>query len=261
MSAPEPPPGVEGRFQGRLGAFRLDAEFRLPARGLVGLSGPSGAGKSTLLRCIAGLTRLDGRLTVGGETWQAGRAFLPAHRRPIGMVFQDASLLTHLSVRGNLDFAWRRVRGPRHIAWDEAVDLLGLGALLARDPQTLSGGEKQRAALGRALLSQPRLLLMDEPLSSLDAESKADILPYLERLHRSLDIPVLYVSHDAGELARLADSVLEMREGRVSGAAKMDGLEAARLRLSAMSAEERDRHALAALAAGLPPIAKPFPLD
>ena len=261
MSAPEPLAGVEGRFAGRLGAFTLDAEFRLPAKGLTGLSGPSGAGKSTLLRCIAGLTRIDGRLTVGGETWQDGRTFRPAHRRPIGMVFQDAGLLTHLSVRGNLHFAWRRAQGLRHSAWDEAVDLLGLGALLARDPQTMSGGEKQRAALGRALLSQPRLLLMDEPLSSLDAASKADILPYLERLHRSLEIPVLYVSHDAGELARLADSVLEMREGRISGAATVDGLETARLRLSAMSPEERDRLALAALAAGLPPIAKTFPPD
>jgi molybdate transport system ATP-binding protein len=254
MNGPESPPGLEGRFEGRLGAFRLDAEIRLPARGLVGLSGPSGAGKSTLLRCIAGLTRLDGRLTVGGETWQDGRRFRPAHRRPVGMVFQDASLLAHLSVRGNLDFAWRRVHGPRHIAWDEAVALLGLGDLLARDPRTLSGGEKQRAALGRALLSQPRLLLMDEPLSSLDAESKADILPYLERLHRSLDIPVLYVSHDAGELARLADSVLEMREGRIAAGLDGGGLEAARSRLSALSAEERDRHALAALAAGLAPL-------
>lgn len=254
MNGPGPTQGVEGHFQGRLGAFRLDADFRLPAKGLVGLSGPSGAGKSTLLRCIAGLTRLDGRLTVGGETWQDGRSFRPAHRRPVGVVFQDASLLPHLSVRGNLDFAWRRVSGPRHIAWDEAVDLLGLGALLARDPQTLSGGEKQRAALARALLSQPRLLLMDEPLSSLDAESKADILPYLERLHRSLDIPVLYVSHDASELARLADSVLEMREGRISADPNGGLLDAARRRLSAMSAEERDRHALAALAAGLTPL-------
>jgi molybdate transport system ATP-binding protein len=253
MSAHQPPAGVEGRFRGRLGSFEIDADVRLPARGLVALSGPSGSGKSTLIRCIAGLTRLDGRLTVTGQTWQDDRTFLPAHRRPVGLVFQDASLLPHLSVRGNLAFGWKRAKGPRHIAWDEAVELLGLGPLLERDPQTLSGGEKQRAALGRALLSQPRLLLMDEPLSSLDSESKADILPYLDRLHRALAIPALYVSHDAAEIARLADRVLLMRDGRVSeGPAPLD---TARAQLEALSPEDRERLALAALAAGLKPLA------
>jgi molybdate transport system ATP-binding protein len=250
----QPPPGVEGRFRGRLGAFELDAEVRLPARGLVALSGPSGSGKTTLIRCIAGLTRLDGRLTVTGETWQDGRRFLPAHKRPVGLVFQDASLLPHLSVRGNLAFGWKRAKGPRHIAWDEAVELLGLAPLLDRNPQTLSGGEKQRAALGRALLSQPRLLLMDEPLSSLDAESKADILPYLDRLHRALAIPAVYVSHDAAEIARLADRVLLMRDGRVSEGPVPGGLDAARAQLAALSPDDRERLALAALAAGLRPL-------
>jgi molybdate transport system ATP-binding protein len=243
--------GVEARFRGRLGAFELDAELRLPTRGLTALSGPSGAGKTTILRCIAGLTRMDGRLVVDGEVWQDGRFFRPTHHRPVGFVFQDASLLPHLSVRGNLNFGWRRARGPRRIAWDEAVDLLGLGPFLDRRPDSLSGGEKQRASLGRALLSQPRLLLMDEPLSSLDAASKADIMPYLDRLHRTLDIPVLYVSHDASEIARLADATLEIRNGRVATRADAQDLNA---RLQALSDEERDGLALAALAANLPPL-------
>lgn len=244
--------GVEARFHGKLGAFQLDAEFRLPVRGLTALSGPSGSGKTTLLRCIAGLTRLEGRLVVDGEVWQDGRQFRPPHRRPVGYVFQEPSLLPHLSVRGNLDFGWKRATGPRRIAWDEAVDLLGLARLLGRRPQTLSGGERQRVSLGRALLSQPRLLLMDEPLSSLDADSKADIMPYLDRLHRALDIPVLYVSHDASEITRLADATLQMRDGRVSppDAAAMD----LRVRFQTLSEEERDRLALAALAAGLRPL-------
>jgi len=254
MSGPDAAAGVEGRFQGRLGAFRLDAAFQLPARGLTALWGPSGAGKSTLLRCIAGLTRLDGRLLVGGEVWQDEGCFLSAHHRPVGMVFQDASLLSHLSVRGNLAFGWRRTRGPRQIAWDEAVELLGLEPLLERRPHTLSGGEKQRVALGRALLSQPRLLLMDEPLSSLDAQSKAEILPYLDRLHRALAIPALYVTHDAAEVAQLADQVLEMQAGQVTAGTAPGGLEPARRTLSALSPEERDRLALAAIAAGLRPL-------
>jgi molybdate transport system ATP-binding protein len=250
-------PGVVGRFSGRLGTFRLQAEFALPERGLTALSGPSGSGKTSLIRCIAGLTRLPGELTVAGETWQDTRRFLPAHRRPVGMVFQDASLLPHLSVRRNLEFGWRRAAGPRTIAWDEAVELLGLAPLLTRAPANLSGGERQRVALGRALLSQPRLLLMDEPLSSLDADSKAEILPYLDRLHRGLAIPALYVTHDPGEIARLADHVLLMRDGRVSPgeapAAPAD-LAAARERLAAMTPEARDRHALAAIVAGLSPL-------
>jgi molybdate transport system ATP-binding protein len=248
--------GVAGRFAGRLGSFRLDAEFALPARGLTALSGPSGSGKSTLLRCIAGLVRLTGKLTVAGQVWQDDSTFLPVHRRPVGMVFQDASLLPHLSVRGNLEFGWRRARGARSIAWDEAIGLLGLAPLLGRAPVNLSGGERQRVALGRALLSQPRLLLMDEPLSSLDAQSKAEILPYLDRLHRELAIPALYVSHDPAEIARLADRVLLMRDGRVSPAelpARPADLAAAEARLAILTPQDRDRHALAALLAGLTP--------
>ena len=246
---------VEARFRGAVGAFRLEAEFVLPSRGITALTGPSGSGKTTLLRCLAGLTRLPGRLVVDGEVWQDETTFRPAHRRAVGLVFQDASLLPHLSVRGNLAYGARRAGGGA-VTLVEVVDLLGLSALLDRSTANLSGGERQRVALGRALLSQPRLLLMDEPLSSLDADSKAEILPYLERLHANLDLPVLYVSHDAREIARLADHVLIMRAGRVAAAsAPTDPLDVtgARRRLEAVAPGERDRLALAALLAGLPP--------
>jgi molybdate transport system ATP-binding protein len=238
-------PGVEGRFVGHLGGFRLDVAFALPASGVTALSGPSGAGKTTLLRCIAGLTELPGALSVGGEVWQDATTFTPTHRRAVGVVFQDASLLTHLSVRGNLAFAARRTGALGELA--ATAELLGLTALLDRSVAALSGGERQRVALARALLTRPRLLLMDEPLSSLDAAAKSEILPYLERLHRTLQVPVLYVSHDAAEIARLADRVLYMREGRI-----VPG-EAAAPSLEGLDSAARDRLALAALRAGLTP--------
>jgi molybdate transport system ATP-binding protein len=241
--------GVEGQFRGRLGSFALDAEFAIPSTGVTALSGPSGSGKTSLLRCIAGLTRLPGRLRVAGEVWQDDRTFLPAHRRPIGVVFQEPSLLPHLSVRGNLDYGARRAPAGG-TSFDDVVELLGLAPLLARSTTHLSGGERQRVALGRALLSQPQLLLMDEPLSSLDAASKAEILPYLDRLHRELSIPTLYISHDAGEIARLADHVLYMADGKIAPAPAGD-LDGARRALAAMSPTEKDRLALAALLAGL----------
>ena len=239
--------GVEGRFSGRLGAFVLDAAFALEPTGITALSGPSGSGKTTLLRCIAGLTRMAGSLTVDGEAWQDGRIFLAPHCRPVGVVFQEASLLAHLSVRGNLGYGAKRTRARAQVSLDDTVELLGLAPLLDRSPANLSGGERQRVALGRALLTQPKLLLMDEPLSSLDAGAKAEILPYLERLHRSLAIPALYVSHDAGEIARLADRVIYMRDGRIvpgdPATPTVDGLDAA----------TRDGLARAALRAGLAP--------
>jgi molybdate transport system ATP-binding protein len=244
---------VSAEFRGRVGAFPIDAAFNLPARGLTALSGPSGAGKSTVLRCLAGLTRLAGALTVDGEVWQDVRAFLPPHRRAVGMVFQDAGLLSHLSVRGNLLYGARRA-GPGPFAQEEVIDLLGLATLLHRATANLSGGERQRVAIGRALLSQPRLLLMDEPLSSLDADSKAEILPYLERLPAALGLPILYVSHDAAEIARLASRVVVMRDGRtVETREAAGGMDAAREILADLGPADRDRLALAALAAGLKP--------
>ncbi|RIY01266.1 molybdenum ABC transporter ATP-binding protein [Aureimonas flava] len=210
---------IEAAFRGKLGTFSLDAAFQAPMRGVTALFGPSGCGKTTLLRCIAGLQRLEGRLSVGGEIWQDGGTFLPPHRRPIGYVFQEASLFAHRSVRGNLlygfDRAMRGRDGPPAIGFDEVCDLLGLERLIDRSPRHLSGGERQRVSLGRALLSQPRLLLMDEPLSALDAMAKQEILPYFERLHARLALPILLVSHDIAEVERLADRLVLVRGGRV----------------------------------------------
>jgi molybdate transport system ATP-binding protein len=209
--------GIEARFAGRLGGFAFDFALRAPPRGVTALYGPSGCGKTTLLRCIAGLNRVrDGYCRVNGELWQDGRRrFAPTHRRAVGYVFQEASLFPHLSVKANLRFGAPPAGAPPAIGWDEVVDLCGLGPLLDRAPRALSGGERQRVALGRALLSQPRLMLMDEPLSALDAAAKADILPFLERLHDRLSLPALYVTHDMAEVERLADHLALIDHGRV----------------------------------------------
>jgi molybdate transport system ATP-binding protein len=253
---------IEARFAGRLGAFGLDAAFTVPAQGITAIAGPSGCGKTTLLRCIAGLARMPGRLWVAGEVWQDRGCFLRPHQRAVGYVFQEASLLANLSVRDNLLFGFRRSKDRSKIAFDDVVSLLGAGPLLGRSTQRLSGGERQRVAIGRALLSQPHLLLMDEPLSSLDTDSKAEILPYLERLPRALAIPVLYVSHDPSEIARLADRVLLMRDGRIApqadplaAAGPFDRAEAPR-DLEAAGDDRVARLAMAALVAGLAPLAK-----
>jgi molybdate transport system ATP-binding protein len=248
------PGALVAAFRGRLGDFVLDAELAVPLSGVTGLMGPSGSGKTSLLRCIAGLARLEGRLLVAGEVWQDAATFRPAHRRAVGYVFQEASLLSHLSVRGNLDYGRRRAKGPAVASFDEVVELLGLGALLDRSTEKLSGGERQRVAIGRALLAQPRLLMMDEPLSGLDAEAKAEILPYVERLTAAVALPVLYVSHEPAEVARLARRVILMEAGRIVGA--VDPAQAqteAERRVAAMSETERARLAVAALLAGLKP--------
>lgn len=205
------------RFRFALGAFRLDVDLELPAQGISALFGPSGCGKTSLLRAIAGLDRhAEGRLVVDGVTWQDGARFLAPHRRPIGYVFQEASLFEHLSVAGNLDYGLRRVpEAERRIPLQRAIALLGIGPLLARRPTTLSGGERQRVAIARALAVSPRLLLMDEPLAAVDLERRQEILPWIESLHRELDIPVIYVSHSPEEVARLADHLVLLRAGRV----------------------------------------------
>ena len=208
-----------GQFRGFLGDFALDVDFELPMHGISALFGPSGAGKTTLLRCVAGLSHLPGRLKVGDEVWQDDRlgVFRRPYERPVGYVFQEASLFPHLSVRKNLMYGARRAASSRSralISFDQAVDLLGIARLMDRSASALSGGERKRVAVGRALLSQPRLLLMDEPLSGLDHAAKEEILPYLEALHESLSIPMLFVSHDIREVARLADTLVLMSEGR-----------------------------------------------
>jgi len=207
------------RLRDQRGAFMLDASFEAPGRGVTAIFGPSGSGKTTVLRCIAGLHRAaSGHVGIKGEVWQDGASFRPVHQRPIGYVFQEASLFSHLSVRGNLLFGARAALGEPLLGFDEAVALLGLALLLDRAPLTLSGGERQRVAIGRALLSRPRLLLMDEPLSALDRAAREEILPFLEQLHERLSLPVLYVTHDMAEVERLADQIILMEKGRVIGA-------------------------------------------
>jgi molybdate transport system ATP-binding protein len=208
---------IDGRFRATQGSFVLDAAFSVPSRGVTALFGASGSGKTTLLRLIAGLVRAPGALIVNGEVWQDDRTFVPTHRRALGYVFQEASLFQHLSVRANLEYGWKRVpQAQRTIHRDAVIEWLGLQPLVTQQPQQLSGGQRQRVAIGRALLSSPRLLLMDEPLSALDAASRAEILPYLERLHRELELPILYVSHALDEVARLADTLLLIDAGRIT---------------------------------------------
>ena len=208
---------IKAQFRVTRGDFSLDAAFTAPARGVSALFGASGSGKTTLLRLIAGLDRAPGRLSVAGEVWQDARRCVPTHQRALGYVFQEASLFPHLGVRGNLEYGWKRVPATaRRIDFDAVIDWLGLASLLAHRPHQLSGGQRQRVAIGRALLASPRLLLMDEPMAALDAGARADILPCLERLHRELDLPILYVSHALDEVARLADHLLLIEAGRIT---------------------------------------------
>jgi molybdate transport system ATP-binding protein len=207
---------ILARLKTRLGDFSLDVDLQLPARGVTALFGHSGSGKTTLLRCIAGLQNARGELRVDGTVWQDATRFLPVHRRPLAYVFQEASLFPHMSVRRNLEYGFRRLApDARKISIEQAVDWLGIGALLARAPEKLSGGERQRVAIARALLCSPNVLLMDEPLAALDQKSKNEILFYLEELHDALSIPILYVTHSADEVAQLADYIVVMESGRV----------------------------------------------
>ncbi|WP_375739805.1 molybdenum ABC transporter ATP-binding protein [Pseudomonas boanensis] len=210
---------IHARFRLKHPGFELAADLSLPGRGITALFGHSGSGKTSLLRCIAGLERAaDGYLEVNGERWQdsASGVFLPTHKRPLGYVFQEASLFEHLSVQRNLAFGEKRIPArERRVRLEQAVELLGIEHLLERMPERLSGGERQRVGIARALLTSPRLLLMDEPLAALDFKRKAEILPYLERLHDELDIPLLYVSHSPDEVARLADHLVLLEGGQV----------------------------------------------
>ncbi|OCW20757.1 molybdenum ABC transporter ATP-binding protein [Pseudomonas sp. S3E12] len=198
--------------------FALDVDLHVPGRGVTALYGHSGSGKTTCLRCIAGLERAeDGFIQINDEVWQDSRngLFVPPHKRALGYVFQEPSLFPHLSVRANLEFGLKRIPRPqRRVDMAQATELLGIGHLLERNPQHLSGGERQRIGIARALLTSPRLLLMDEPLAALDSKRKSEILPYLERLHDELDIPVLYVSHAQDEVARLADHIVLLSDGK-----------------------------------------------
>lgn len=211
---------IAARFAGRLGSFALDVAFEVPARGVTGLFGPSGSGKTTLLRCLAGLERLAGSLRVGDAVWQDARSFVPTERRRVGYVFQGANLLPHLSVRGNLAYAAKRApAGP--FAFGEVIARTGIAVLLDRAPARLSGGESQRVAIARALLGQPRLLLMDEPLTGLDGDARAELLEALAALLPSIDLPTFYVSHDPAEIARLGNRRITLAAGRIAAGAEI----------------------------------------
>ena len=220
--------------------FALQVALDLPAQGISVLFGPSGCGKTSLLRCVAGLEQpQQARVVVAGEVWHDSERGIhwPTWQRPLGYVFQEASLFDHLDVRGNLEFAVRRALqgggAAARSAMEQAIALLGLEVLLRRRTHQLSGGERQRVAIARALASQPQLLLLDEPLAALDAARKREILPWLERLRDELHIPMLYVTHAADEVARLADTVVVMEAGRckalTSAAAMLGGDDASLL--------------------------------
>lgn len=203
------------RLAGRRGAFALDIAFTAEPGIVTALSGPSGAGKTSVLRAVAGLDRLAGEVWLGEEAWQAGPRFVPTHRRRIGYVFQGANLLPHLSVAANFAFARERAADPPDLA--PIVMHLGVGPLLDRLPATLSGGEAQRVALARALAIGPSLLLLDEPVSALDAEARTDLLDRLAAFLPELAVPVLLVSHDRTDLDRLAVRIMPIRAGRIVG--------------------------------------------
>lgn len=209
---------IEVRLNVDFPEFAVNVDLSLPGRGVTALYGHSGSGKTTCLRCIAGLEKASsGFIAINGEVWQdsANGIFVAPHKRSLGYVFQEASLFAHLTVRGNLEFGFKRIAaGERRVNLEQAAALLGIDHLLSRQPDKLSGGERQRVGIARALLTSPRLLLLDEPLAALDAQRKGEILPYLERLHDELDIPMLYVSHSQDEVARLADHLVLLSGGK-----------------------------------------------
>lgn len=208
--------------------FSLDVELKIPMQGITGIFGESGSGKTTLLRCIAGLEQpATGQLSINGDAWQdtTQQISRAIHERQIGYVFQEPRLFRHLNVRRNLEYGQRRRRDLQDgVEFDQIVGLLGLDRLIDRTPDELSGGEAQRVAIARALLSAPRLVLMDEPLASLDRARKDEILPFLDRLHTELSIPILYVSHNIDEVCRLCDHLVVMDRGRVLAAGEIQSV-------------------------------------
>ena len=218
-----------------LGAFTLDVALSVPETGVTALFGPSGSGKTSLLDIIAGLTRPDaGRVEIDGRIlFDSARGIdVAPENRHVGYIFQDGRLFPHMTVRRNLEYGRRRSPAAAgYVGFDQVVELLGIGELTDRRPAGLSGGEKQRVAIGRALLANPRMLLMDEPLAALDAPRKAEILPFIERLHGEITIPIVYVSHAADEVLRIADTVAVVNAGRIDAVGPVELL-ASRLDLA-----------------------------
>lgn len=212
---------VLARFNIRFPAFHLNVDMDVPMSGITAIFGPSGSGKTTFLRCLAGLERApEGFMQVGEDVWQdESRGYcLPLYERPIGYVFQEPRLFPHYNVHSNLLYGYNRIPSKeRRITMEQVVDILGIGHLLERRIHKLSGGEQQRVAIGRALLTSPKLLLLDEPLASLDIQRKQELLPFIRRLHQELHIPVVYVSHAMAEILQLADRIVLLKEGHVVG--------------------------------------------
>ena len=213
---------IQARFKLDWPGFALDVDLSLPGRGVTALFGPSGCGKTTLLRSIAGLERPPkGELRVNGDIWQDDGIWVPTHCRPLAYVFQESSLFPHLSVMGNLQYGRQRASQAATFDLSQVIELLGIEALLPRKPDALSGGERQRVAIARALAVNPRLLLMDEPLAALDMQRKQEILPYLERMQKTLDIPIIYVTHAPDEVARLAHHIVMLDHGKVTASGSL----------------------------------------
>jgi molybdate transport system ATP-binding protein len=216
---------IECKIKVQLESFMLDANFSIPDRGITVVFGPSGSGKTTLLRAIAGLEKSDkGFLKIGDSVWQKGEDFLATHKRQIGYVFQDAALFDHLDVKGNLNFVIKRAIGLKEDFIESIHNLLEIKTLLNRKTTQLSGGERQRVAIARALLINPKILLLDEPLSALDLKRKNEILPYLDSIHNDLEIPILYVTHSQDEMSRLADHLLLIEDGNMIGSGPVNDM-------------------------------------
>jgi len=209
---------LEAKFKMNYPGFNLDVELNLPAKGVTVVFGPSGSGKTTLLRCLSGLERApSGTLKLDDQVWQDEGIFIPIHQRKVGLVFQESRLFPHLSIQQNLLYGYQRTQSvERNLHLDEVVEVLGLAALLKRAPDKLSGGEKQRVAIGRALLTSPKLLLMDEPLASLDMQRKAEIIPFIKRIEDEFKTPIIYVTHSVDEVLQLVDTMVILQAGKVA---------------------------------------------
>ncbi len=210
---------IKAHFQINFPSFHLDTDLEVPAKGVTVIFGPSGCGKTTFLKCIAGLIRSpNGYFQLGEETWQdeTKNIFLPVHEREIGMVFQEARLFSHISVESNLKYGLKRIPiSERRVTWEQIINIMDLGPLLKRSPQKLSGGEQQRVAIGRALLTSPKILLMDEPLANLDTTRKLEIIPFLTKLKEELGIPIFYVSHSLNEVLQIMDTLVLIGNGKI----------------------------------------------